>query len=816
MLTNYLKTAIRSLFKQRIYTLINVVGLVVSITACLLLGLYVHYELSYDKFFNDADRIYKLVLERKYPNHSTYYASIPHSYSMVAQKDFPEIEKTLLMFGGGNNANIKYKESETRVKTFEEDHFVFADSNFFDFFDVGLILGDKQTALAKLNQVVISSSAANRFFGNDDPLGKTLFGDLGEMKVTGVFDDLPENSHLRFDAVVSVSGEQLRRQENFISFDSYTYLKLKPNTSASALEAKFPRMVDTYASGQIEQQLGQSWEDYKKAGNGYRYFLQPLTSIHLDPRNIEFTNTPSGNRNNIYALVFIGSLILAIACINFMNLATARSSERAREVVVRKVMGSLRSQLVAQFLTEAVLLSLFGAVLAVGCAYLLLPSFNLLVEKKLLLAINGVFAGLAIVALFIGIAAGLYPALVLSGFSPVTVMKGNFSGSNKGSWLRGGLVVFQFMISIVLIISTLVVKDQMEFIRKKDLGFSHEQILVVDQAFRLDKKTEAFKNELKKIPEVMAVAGTSSRIGNRNDVFGQMFQPYGSNEVLTVKSIVLDDEFTELIKFNLLEGRSFSKNTNDSLHILLNESAVKTLGLTDPIGGKLSNADLFRGDSVRDAQRHFIIVGVVKNFHFQSLHDEITPLVMFNREVFGKQSGIGFLAVKLKKQSPEVVSQIESIWKQLVPEFAFHYEYLDKNLEHGYKEEAKAEQMYTIFSGLAIIIAGVGLFGLSAYSASLRTKEIGIRKVLGSSVAGIVILLSKEFATLVAFAFLLSVPLAWWMMNEWLKGFAYHINLGFSAFILAGFIAFIIAWLTVSYQSVKAAIQSPVKSLKQN
>ena len=332
MLTNYLKTAIRSLLKQRVYTIINVLGLVVSITACLLIALYVHYELSYDKFFNDADRIYKLVLERKYPNHSTYYASIPHSYSVVAQKDFPEVEKTLLMFGGGNNVNIKYKASDTNVKTFEENHFVFADSNFFDFFDVALVQGDRQSALAKLNQVVISSSTAQRFFGKEEPLGKILFGDFGEMKVAGVFEDLPENSHLRFDAVVSVSGAQLRRQENFITFDSYTYLKLKPNTSASALEAKFPKMVDTYASGQIEQQLGQSWEDYKKAGNGYRYFLQPLTSIHLDPRNIEFTNTPSGNRNHVYALIFIGVLILTIACINFMNLATARSAARVKWV----------------------------------------------------------------------------------------------------------------------------------------------------------------------------------------------------------------------------------------------------------------------------------------------------------------------------------------------------------------------------------------------------------------------------------------------------------------------------------------------------
>jgi putative ABC transport system permease protein len=758
-----------------------------------------------------------MTLERKYPTHSTYYATIPHSYSAVVQKDFPEVEKTLLMFGGGNNVNIKYKSDETTIKTFEENHFMFADSNFFDFFDVGLLKGDKPTALAKSNQVIISSATAKRFFGNEEPLGKTLSGDLGEMKVTGVFADVPENSHLRFDAVVSISGEQLRREENFISFDSYTYLKLKPNTSAEALEAKFPKMVDAYASGQIEQQLGQSWLDYKKAGNGYRYFLQPLTSIHLDPRNIEFTSTPSGNRNHTYALIFIGVLILAIACINFMNLATARSAERAREVGVRKVMGSLRNQLVAQFLTEAVLLSLLGTALAVGCAYLLLPSFNLLVEKKLELAINGTLAvGLVCVALVIGISAGLYPAFVLSGFSPVTVMKGNFSGNSKGGWLRNGLVVFQFMVSIVLVISTLVVKDQMAFIRKKDLGFDQQQVLMVAQAFRLDKKTEAFKNEVKKIPEVLAVAGSSSRVGNRDDVFGQMFQPYGSSEVLTVKAMVLDDEFAELIKFNLKDGRLFSNESSDSLNVLLNESAVKTLGLTDPVGKKLSNTDLFRGDSTREAQRHFTIVGVVKNFHFQSLHDEITPLVMFSREVFGKTSGNGYIAIKLKNHSASAVSQVETIWKQLVPEFAFHYEYLDKNLEKGYKEEARSENIYSVFSGLAIIIACVGLFGLSAYTASLRTKEIGIRKVLGSTVTDVVLLLSKEFTKLVLIAFALSIPIGWWMMSAWLKGFAYRIELGPTTFIAAGILALAIAWSTVSYQSIKAALINPVKSLKQN
>lgn len=815
MLRNYLKTALRSLFKQKVYTAINIAGLAVSISACLILALYVRFELSYDSFFPQADQIYKMVLERKYPNHSTYYASIPHSYADVVKRDYPEVENTLLMFGAGNNVTVKYKMSEGNVKSVEESHFIFADSAFFDFFDVGLLKGDKQKALALPSYVIISSTTAKRYFGNDDPLGKVLTGDLGELKVTGVFPDLPENSHMRFDAVCSVSGAQIRRQENFISFDSYTYVKLKPSASAKNLEAKFSKMVDTYASGQIERELKQSWEDYKKAGNGYRYFLQPLTSIHLDPTNIEATNTPGGNRTHVYALIFIAILILVIACINFMNLSTARSAERAREVGVRKVMGSLRNQLVMQFLTEALLLSLVGTLLAVAIAYLFLPSFNTLVEKNLHFSLSIEFViGLILSFIVVGLLAGLYPAFVLSGFNPVVVMKGNFTSGTKGSWLRNGLVVFQFMISIVLIISTLVVSRQMEFIRKKDLGFNKEQIVIIDKAFALGKNTEAFKNEIRKMPDVVAVGATSARVGNRDDVFGLMFRPHGSDEVLTVKSMVLDDDFAELIKFNLKEGRMFSKESTDSLHILLNESAVKTIGLTDPVGKLLSNNDLFQGDSANRKQRLFTVIGVVKNFHFQSLRDEITPLVMFSREVFGKNTPLGFISVKVKSENQAVVAQLESKWKELAPERPFHYEYLDKNLEQGYAEERQSEKMYSVFSGLAIIIACVGLFGLSAYTASLRTKEIGIRKVLGSSVGQVIVLLSKDFTGLVFLAFIFSVPMAWWLMNQWLSGFAYRIELGVGVFLSAGLVALLIAWLTVSYQSIKAAIVNPVQSLK--
>jgi len=815
MLKNYLKIALRSLLKQRVYSMINLTGLAVSIAACLLITLYVKHELSYDRFWPDADRVFKLALERKYPNHSTFYGAVPHSYASAMERDFPEVESSLLMQGPADDMVVNYKVNETEVKTFEEDHFIWVDSAFFSFFDLTLIKGDKATALSIPNQIIISEAMAHKLFGTDDPVGKILYGGFGENKVTGVFQNLPDNSHLRADFIASFSGREMRQEINYISFDSHTYIKIRSGSDVAALEAKFPQMVNTYASGQIERELGQSWADYQKAGNGYRYFLQPLTGIHLDPTNIEFTVTPGGNIKYVYALIFVGVLILVIACINFMNLSTARSAERAREVGVRKVMGSYRDQLIIQFLVEAFLLALMSTALAVGLAALVLHGFNDLIQKQLHLALSvDVVLGLLSFAVLVGLLAGFYPALLLSSYNPVVVMKGNFTGSRKGAWLRNGLVVFQFVISIVLIVGTLVVGEQMEFIRNKDLGFNTEKVLIVERAWSLEGKFETFADEVRRMPQVKSVAGTSSRVGNREDYFGQMFQPEGSNEVLTVKSMIMDDEFGQDIGFTLKEGRFFSRDTNDSLHVLLNETAVKTIGLTDPVGRKLSNTDLFRGDTARQTTRLFTVIGVLKNFHFQSLRDEITPLVIFNREVFARPS-LPYLAIRLQAgESQESIAQIESKWKEFVPGKPFRYEFLQDNLNRGYVDDQRSGKLFTVFSSLAIIIACVGLFGLSAYTTSRRTKEIGIRKVLGASVGGVVYLLSKEFARLVGVAFVVAIPISLWMMKEWLSTFAYRIELGPTAFVVAGLTALAIAWLTVSYQSIKSALMNPVRSLR--
>jgi putative ABC transport system permease protein len=817
MLRNYFKTAFRSLIKQKIYSGINVIGLAVSITACLLIVLYVKHELSYDNFFPGADKIYKLGLERKYPNHATFYSVVPHSFAKAIQQDFPEVDKTMHLFGPNPNVVVTYKVKEGEVKTFEEDYILQADSSFFEFFDLDIVKGDKKSALQGPQKVIISESTARKYFGNDDPIGKVLGGDFRELKVSAVFKDLPDNSHLRFDFLASVGGQQFQQfinRENYTSFDSHIYVKLKPGTSYKGLEAKFPKMVDTYAAAQIEKNLQKSWEDYKKAGNGYRYFLQPLTSIHLDPTNIESTITPGGNVKYVYILSFIALLILVIACINFMNLATARSAERAREVGVRKVMGSFKGQLIAQFLIEAILLSTISTLIAITFVFLLLPYFNNLVEKQLqfVFSIDVIF-GLIGFALFVGMLAGLYPAFVLSSFNPVVVMKGNFSGGAKGSWLRNGLVVFQFWISIVLIVGTIVIGRQMKFMQNKDLGFDKEQVLMIKRAFALDKKTDTFIEELKRMSEVQDAASTSSMVGNRNEFFGQFFQTDESSEILTVKSMVSDDEYTKLIGFQLKEGKTFAEETNDSLNIIMNETAIKTMGLTDPVGKKLWLVD--NNNNGPQVNLHVTIIGIVKDFHFQSLRDEITPLVIFNSEQFGRQNGAAYVAVRLRAgQLPQAIQKIESKWKTFVPDQPFKYDFLDDNLSRGYVEEQRSGKLFAVFSGLAIIIACVGLFGLSAYTASMRTKEIGIRKVMGSSVGEVVILLSKDFTKLVVIAFALAVPLSWWMMDTWLNGFAYRVNIDLVSFVVAGLLAFGIALMTVSYQSIKAAVVNPSKSLK--
>jgi putative ABC transport system permease protein len=823
MFRNYFKIALRSLLKQRVYSIINVTGLAVGIASCVLIALFVFDEFSYDNFHEKGDRLFKVTLERIYPNHSTYYAVIPHSYANVMKKDIPEVEDAIRIGGPFNDVLVDFKTADGERKQFEEDFVMAAESNFFDLFSIKLLKGNPKEALANITDLVITENTARKYFGEADPIGKTLefFGQ--SFTVKGVCENVPANSHMIFDFLVKWDEQFFGgRDENFTSFSAHTYLLLKPRADPKVVEAKFPQLVDNYAAAQIERDLGKSWADYKKEGNGYRYFLQSIASIHLDPTNIEYKAKPvGGNINQVYFLLCVAILIVAIASINFMNLATARSAERAREVGIRKVVGSLKPQIIAQFLIESMLISLVSTIIAIIMVQLLLPSFNILANKTLSMPFSfQLFGSLLALALVVGLMAGSYPAFMLSAFNPAVVIKGNFSGSAKGSWLRNGLVVFQFWISIVLIVGTLVVADQMEYVRNKSLGYDKDHLLVVERAFTLRDKQKTFQDELLAIPGITKVGEASALFGNERDMFGAQFQPEGSTEILTTKTIAIGDNFANTIGFEFIDGHGYSEETNDSLSIILNETAVKTMELgSNPVGRKLTQV-------VRRPEGNvvitFTVIGVIRDFNFQSLRDKITPLTIQSTETFGRNTQYIFAKVS-SSDMQSAIAAARSKWNDIVSitrqpgeatEQPFTYTFLDANLMANYEAEQRAGTLFNVFSTIAIVIACVGLFGLAAYTASLRTKEIGVRKVMGASVPSVILLLTKDFTKLIVVAFVFAVPLGWLIMDNWLNGFAYRTTLGIGTFLMAGGLALLISWITVSYQSLKAAFRNPVNSLR--
>jgi putative ABC transport system permease protein len=768
-------------------------------------------KFSYDRFIQDHDRIYRMVLERKYPNHSTFYSIIPQSFEGVIKRDFPEVEQSTNLFGF-NNFTLSYKNERDEVSQFDEEIVLAGDTSFLKVFSFELLKGNRATALAQANEILITEEASTRFFGSADPLGKIITAGQQELKVVGVLQNIPQNSHFKFSAVIAAATYPFSKVENFTSFAVFTFLKLRPSANPANVESKMPSVVNTYAAAQIERNLGKSWADYTKEGNGYRYFLQSLASIHLDPTNLEAQMKPPGNRTSVYIMIAVAALILIIACINFMNLATARSAERAREVGVRKLMGSFRQQLVWQFLTESFVLSFGGVLLAVAIIYFSLPVFNSLTDKQLVLPFTGTAAGTLIsLALVVGLLAGSYPSFVLSSFNPVVVLKGKFTGSQKGKWIRNGLVIFQFWISIILMIGTLVIQQQMEFMSAKSLGFDREQVLVVERGFGLGPVSRTMIEEFKRLPEVAGAAGSFAMPGDEANFFGIQFQPEGSSEILTTKTMVVADGLPEVMSMQLLDGRWFEQDTNDSLHLVLNEAAVKVLGIENPIGRTLMEVRQTEQGNVSLPMK---IIGVVRDFNFMSLRDNVTPLVLQSNESYGGASQ--FIAVRVKSgQVPQAIQSIEVKWKELAPEQGFKFSFLDQNLNAQYRSEQQSGNLFAIFSGLAIFVSCIGLFALSAYITSLRTKEIGVRKVLGSSVGGVVFLLSKDFTRMILIAFVLAVPMAWYVMETWwLQNFAYRITISAWIFLTAGGAALLIAWITVSYQSIRAAVQNPIGALR--
>jgi putative ABC transport system permease protein len=816
MLSNYLKVAIRNLLKRKGFTLINIIGLATGIAVCLLILLFVQSELKFDQYHQKGDRIYRMALDRKYPGRTASYSIIPQSIGPAVKSEFPEVQEVTRIFDftGGNGAFF------LRIgdKVFEERKVLGVDSTFFTVFSANFLAGDAQHPLDKPNTVVLNKTTAIKYYGSvEDAVGKTFETDANGnnlYQVTAVVDDWPSDVHFQFDMVISITGFDFIRQLNYVNFAAHTYLLLQPGASLGRLEAGFDGIVKKYVSGEIAKAFEMSFEQFQKDGNGYRYFLQPLTKIHLTS-DLESELAPNGSITAVYIFSVVAIFILLLACINFINLSTARSVERAREVGIRKTFGSERSAIVRQFLIESIMMVLLSAILAVILIIVMLPLFNQVASKnlsityfftpvKLLLFIGG--------ALAVGLVAGLYPAFVLSSFKPIMVLKGRFNAKAEGLWLRNALVVFQFAISVVLIISTIVVNRQMNYVMGNQLGFSKDHIVVIERADLIGEQTEAFKNAMLSIPGVQEVSRNSALPGQFN-FFGITFGVRNNVERTTARGLLIDENYASLLGLELKEGRFFSKAFGtDTLGVVLNERAVADLGLNNPIGARLVSPEP-EFNNPDGSQAEYTVIGVVKDFHFQSLHQKIAPLIFNNAAKFGPASAQ--IAVKIKAADLDrSIAGIESNWNKFVKNRPFHYRFLDQTLADQYRSERTMQKLFTIFSALAIFIACIGLLGLAAYATQQRIREISVRKILGASTGNIVGMLSRDFLKLVLVATVIAFPLAWWAMHTWLQNFAYRSTLSGWIFVMAAGISIVVALFTISFQAIKAALTNPVRTLR--
>ncbi len=812
MFGNYLITALRNFYKFRFYTFINVVGLTIGITVCLIILLFVRFELSYDRFNVNADRIVRIDWDLHMGETRTYNAAVTPPMAEVFVRDFPEVEAaTRFRYSG----SFQFKRDAENIV---EWRVVYSDNDVFNIFTIPFIYGDPSTALKDPHSMVITEKCAEQFFPGENALGKTLLKDNETLyTITGVVKDLPENSHFHYRMFLSMEGLPESKNGNWIGGPFNTYLLLRPGTDVKAFEEKIQVMVEKYVLPNAQSSLGSSFMDnFIAQGNTLTLRVRPLTDIHL---HSNLRNELEGNGDIDYLYLFTGIAVftLVIACINFMNLATARSAKRAREIGIRKVMGSSRFFLALQFIGESTMLSLLAFMLALALTSVLLPMFNTLTGMNLTIPITNIWLGIGLLAaaLVVGILSGLYPGFVLSAFEPAHVLKGKLTGSGS-STLRSGLVVFQFMISIFLIIGTIALHQQMDYMRNKKLGFNKEQVVVLRDVENVGAQLEAIRNEL--IDNNLIKSGSVSSYlpgpgSARNTPLMWKFgsQPLPENS-LNGEKWVVDYEYVPTLGLEIIEGRNFSPDhPSDSSAVILNETAVARFAFPDsPIGQKISlfrqNAD---GSQDQSHLEHWEIIGIVKDFNFESLRKNITPLGLF----FGSsRQSIAFRYETDNTQ--EVINTLEKKWKALAPGEPFHYSFLDENFESLYNTEAKVGKLFTAFSALAIIIACLGLFALTAYTAEQRTKEIGIRKVMGATAQNIVLLLSLDFSKLILIGFALAVPIAAYAINWYLQEYAYRSQITWWIYAGAGIITFLLAILTMGYQSIVAAKANPTEALK--
>jgi putative ABC transport system permease protein len=833
MFQNYFKSAWRNMLHNRTSSLINISGLSIGIACTLLIVIFIKNELSYDRFHRDSNRIFQVVLNGNMDGQEFWAGNTPPPVGAALTSNIPEVE-SFTRFYKPNDIVVRYEQNNASEKFFTEKNILAVDSNFLQLFDFKIAAGDAATALMKPGSVVITEEIAKKYFPQDaahgsdpdryrDALGKTLLmrQDKKPFVVTAVLKKLPAQSSLQFDFLVPVADFPVvkRFSWSWVWLQMMCYVKLKENVptdkaSIRQLETKFPAMVKVQAANAFDR-IGKPFEEFRKSGGKWDLHLMPLTDVHLRSGTIGMPwLSHISNIKYIYIFGSIALFIVLLACVNFMNLSTARASKRAKEVGIRKVTGSTRAQLIKQFLSEAFLYSFLSSIIAVALVAVLLKGFSMIIDEPISFQTAFTpFIWISLLALTIitGLLAGSYPALYLTSFKPVSILKGKnlFSSNRKGLLIRNGLVVFQFTISTIMIVGTLVVLKQLRFFRNADMGFNKENVLVISSANRLGASEESFRDAVAQIPGIISASITTSipSGGAFGDSYKAEPDDNGSVKDIGLNSFMVDESFIPTLDIKLMQGRNFSKTFSDSSSVILNQEAVRQIGWKDPVGKWIQYPG---GDDVR-----FKVIGVVKNFNIESLQAAITPFALFHLSSKTYDFGVSNIVAKIRSgELPKAISQVESKWKSFAAAEPLDYNFLDAAFDSQYRSEQRLGSIFSIFAALSIFIACLGLFGLSAFMAERRIKEIGVRKVLGASVQSVVVLLSKDFLRLTVIAMVIAFPVAWYFMSKWLEDFAYRININWAIFLIAGLSTLVITLVTISFQAIGAAMANPVKSLR--
>lgn len=806
MFGSYLSAAFRNLKKNLGYSAINLLGLSLGLTVSLLILLFVQHETSYDSFHEAPEDIYRIVLDGTFGGNGLNAPVAPAPMGRTLVADYPEVLQSARVFGFGGERIIRQED-----EVFSDTKIVLTDSSLFELFSFEFLRGDPSSALTRPNTIVLTKSLAQKLFGEEDAYGQTVtMGDTTQVEVDGIIADPPSNSNFQFSAYQTLLDFPAASGDQWISNNYVTHIRLLPGSDPSSLIAKLPIMFETYAGPQLNQFLGISYDEFVEGGNVLAYTLQAMGDVHLKS-SFEIDIITPGSMTYVILFSVVAVFILLLACINFMNLATARSATRAREVGVRKAVGSSRVQLIFQFLGESALMTSMALILALFFLWAAMPTFNQMTGQTLLLStimtpsfISTILGG----AIVVSILAGLYPALFLSSFNPAVVLKTETFAAGSRSMLRNALVVFQFSISISLLIGTFVVQDQLSFIQNKPLGFDREQIVVLSRTGNLADQYDAFKDQLLEYSGISAVGGSSSLPGTVHG--GNGYVPEGGtiDQPIILSPVYVDNDFVEAMGIRMSAGRDFSEDfPSDSGAVYLNQAALSSIGWDDAIGRTIGE---FSGADPDNPLANYEIIGIIEDYHFMSLRSEIGGAVYQMSPVTPQNSVIRIAGSDIQG----TLDHIQATWSEFQPDTPISLNFMNDNFNNLAASDQRLGRLFTGFSFFAIMIASLGLFGLAFFVTEQRTKEIGIRKALGATVGEVVVMLSKDFTRLVLVSIAVSIPIGYFGMNSWLDGFAYRTDLNIWAFVVAGLLAISISWLTVSYQSIKAARSNPIKALR--